>query len=183
MNDPINMGGLSAAGVIYRRLHRANDSIEIFTRQAELSPSHYWTYFNLGKSYLFSGDAERALLEIKKNPENAYRIVGLVMAYSTLGREAEDETELQRLLSDHGEMYPVWVAETYSWRGRKEEAFEWLEKAYRQRDSSLSYLLGNISFYPLIDDPRWVELLKKLNLLEYWLDMPAEYGGPVKSPG
>jgi TolB-like protein len=181
--DPINMGGLSAAGVIYRRLHRNNESINTFVRQAELSPSHYWTYFNLGKSYLISGDAEQALLEIKKNPENVYRTVGLVMTYSTLGREGEAKRELQRLVSNYGETYPVSVAEAYSWRGQKEEAFEWLENAYMQRDSSLSYLLGNISFYPLKDDPRWVELLKKLNLLEYWLDMPAEYGGPAKHPG
>jgi hypothetical protein len=55
-----------------------------------------------------------------------------------------------------------------------------LEKAYAQRDSSLSYLLGNNVFYSLKEDPRWAEFLKKMNLLEYWLDMPAEYGGPTK---
>jgi TolB-like protein/DNA-binding winged helix-turn-helix (wHTH) protein/lipoprotein NlpI len=179
LNDPLSMGLYSALGNLYMKVHRYGEAIETFEKQAELSPAYYWTFFNLGKSYLFRGEAEQALLEIKKNPENVYRIVGLVMAYSTLGREAEAYTELQRLVSDYGEKNPVWVAEAYSWRGQKDEAFIWLEKAYLQRDSSLSYMLGNNVFYSLKDDPRWVNLLKEMNLLEYWLEMPAEYGGPT----
>ena len=72
-----------------------------------------------------------------------FRVVGLVMAYSTLGREAEAEIELQRLILEYGENNPAWVAEAYSWRGQFDEAFDWLEMAYAQRDISLSYMLGN----------------------------------------
>lgn len=182
LNDPINLGGYSALGNVYMKAHHYEKATEVFEKQAEISPAHYWTYFNLGKTFLFRGDAEQALLEIKKNPDNEFRIVGLVMAYSNLGREAEAATELQRLVLDYGEKNPVWVAEAYSWRGDIDKAFEWLERAYVQRNSSLSYLLGNNVFYPLKDDPRWVELLGKMNLLEYWLEMPAEYGGPAGSP-
>jgi hypothetical protein len=110
------------------------------------------------------------------------RNVGLVMAYSALGREAEAEAELNRLVSEYGKQNPVWIAEAYSWRGQKNEAFEWLEKGFLQRSSGLAYMLGNNVFYSLIDDPRWAELLKKMNLLEYWQAMPSEYGGPSKSP-
>ncbi len=181
--DPLNVSAYSALGIAYVRVHRYDDAIEIFDKQAALKPDYYWAYFNLGKSYLFKGNAEQALLEIKKNPENMYRNAGLVMAYSTLGREAEAEEALKTLVFEYGKQNPVWIAEVYSWRGQKDEAFEWLEKAFMQRSAGLSYLLGNNVYYPLTDDSRWAELLKKINLLEYWKAMPPEYGGPTKPPG
>jgi TolB-like protein/Tfp pilus assembly protein PilF len=180
LNDPLSMGLYSALGNIYMKVHRYDEAIETFEKQAELDPTYYWVYFNLGKSFLLKGDSERALLEIKKNPENVFRIVGLVMAYSTLGREAEAEIELQRLIIDYVENNPVWIAEAYSWRGQNDEAFDWLEMAYMQRDISLTYMLGNNVLNSLNDDPRWTDLLNRMNLLQYWLDMPAGYGGPTK---
>ncbi len=116
------------------------------------------------------------------NPENLFRYLGLVMAYSTLGREAEAEEALNRLVSEYGKQNPAWIAEVYSWRGQKDEAFEWLEKAFVQRSTGLSYMLGNNAFYSLTNDSRWVDLLKKVNLLEYWQAMPPEYGGPTIPP-
>ena len=183
LNDPLSLSAHSALGLAYTKVHRYDEAIEIFEKQVELKPDYYWAYFNLGKSHLFKGDAEQALLEIKKNPENMFRNAGLVMAYSTLGREAEAEEALKRLVFEYGTQNPVWIAEVYSWRGQKDEAFEWLEKGFMQRSIGLPHLLGNNVFYSLTDDSRWTELLKKINLLEYWQAMPPEYGGPTKPPG
>jgi len=183
LNDPLNLSAHSALGLAYTKVHRYDEAIVIFEKQAELKPDYHWAYFNLGKTYLFRGDAEQALLEIKKNPENVFRNAGLVMAYSTLGLEAEAEEALKRLVSEYGTQNPIWIAEAYSWRGQKDEAFEWLEKAFMQGDFGLSYMLGNNVYYSLTGDPRWVGLLKKMNLLEYWQAMPPEYGGPTKAPG
>ena len=85
---------------------------------------------------------------------------------------------MQRLVNQEGEQNPVWVAEAYAWRDERDKAFEWLEKAFEQKDVGLAYLLGNTVFESLWDDPRWVALLQKLNLLEHWKAMLPEYGGP-----
>ncbi len=105
------------------------------------------------------------------------------MAYSTLGRDVEAEEALSRLVSEYGTQDPVLIAEAYSWRGQKDKAFEWLEKGFMQRRTGLSYVLGNNVFYSLTNDSGWADLLKKMNLLEYWQAMPPEYGGPTKAPG
>ena len=181
LDDPLSLSSHSSLGLAYTKVHRYSEAIEIFEKQAELSPDYHWAYFNLGKAHLFRGDAERALMEIKKNPENVYRNTGLVMAYSTLGREVEAEEALNRLVSEYGLKNPGWVAEAYSWRGQKDEAFQWLETAFVQKDNTLAYLLGNNVFYALRDDPRWMDLLEKLHLMEYWQAMPEEYGGPRAS--
>jgi TolB-like protein/lipoprotein NlpI len=181
--DPLNTSIYSSLGILYRKTHRLDDSIGILEKQIELEPQYHWAQFNLGKSYLFKGEAARALKEIEKNPSNVYRDVGLVLAYTTLGREAEAQVVLQRLIRLEGERNPVWVAEAYAWRDERELAFEWLEKGFVQKDVGLAYILGNTVFENLWDDPRWVAFLQKLNLLEHWLAMSPEYGGQIKPEG
>jgi TolB-like protein/Flp pilus assembly protein TadD len=181
--DPLNTSIYSSLGILYRKTHRLDNSIAILEKQIELKPQYHWAQFNLGKSYLFKGDAARALVEIEKNPSNVYRDVGLVLAYTTLGREAEAQAVLQRLVNQEGERNPVWVAEAYAWRGERDPAFEWLEKGFDQKDVGLAYLLGNTVFESLWDDPRWVVLLQRLNLLEHWQAMLPEYGGQIKPEG
>ena len=181
--DPLNTSIYSSLGILYRKTRRFDDSIAILEKQIELKPQYHWAHFNLGKSYLFRGDAERALVEIEKNPSNVYRDVGLVLAFTALGSEAEAQAALQRLVNQEGEGYPVWVAEAYAWRGERDQAFEWLEKGFLQKDVGLAYLLGNTVFESLWDDPRWAVLLQNLNLLENWQAMPPEHSGPIKPAG
>ncbi len=171
--DPLNLSIYSSLGILYRTTGRFDDAILIFEKQVALRPHYHWAYLNLGKCYLFKGDAAQALVEIEKNPSNVYRDLGLVLAYSTLGREAEARTALENLVSEYGEQSPAFVAEAYSWRGEKDQAFEWLEKARKQKDIGLAYLLANRVFKSLWDDSRWSELLQNLNLLEYWQAMPT----------
>ena len=181
--DPINMSTYSSLGILYRKTRRLDDAIEMFSKQIELRPQYHWAHLNLGKVYLFKGDATQALREIEKNPPNIYRELGLVMAYSTLGREAEAQVILQKMVMERGEQNPAWIAEAFAWRGENDLAFEWLEKAYVQKDIGLAYILNSRVLEALSDDPRWVELLRKLDLLGYWQAMPAAYGGPAKPVG
>jgi tetratricopeptide (TPR) repeat protein len=171
----------SSLGILYRKVGRLDDSITVLEKQLELRPNYHWAHFNLAKSYLLKGNAEQALEEIKENPSNEYRQVGLVMVYSTLGREAEARSAQEYLISEYGEHNPTWVAETFSWRRENDQAFEWLEKAYTQKDYGLAYLLANSVFENLREDPRWEELLQKLDLFEHWQKMLPEYGGPIKT--
>jgi serine/threonine-protein kinase len=162
------MSAYSSLGILYRKTHRFDHAITMFEKQIELRPQYHWAYFNLGKAYLFKGDAAQALVEIERNPSNLFRELGLVLAYTTLGRPADAQSALEILVSEYGEQNPAWIAEAYSWRGEKNQAFDWLEKAYMQKAVGLAYLLGSNVFESLWNDPRWVELLQKLNLLEYW---------------
>ena len=48
--------------------------------------------------------------------------------------------------------------------GEKDQAFEWLEKAYEARSSSLINLKVKPLYDPLRDDPRFTDLLRRMNL-------------------
>jgi hypothetical protein len=110
----------------------------------------------MGKAYMFKGNLDRALIEINKNPENRFKAVALPIIYHSLGRQTDSNAALEALFL----------------------AFQWLERAFNERDIGIAYILGEPLFYPLLQDTRWAGFLKKVKLYEYWQDMPAEYGGP-----
>ena len=79
----------------------------------------------------------------------------------------ESDAALNRLINEGTQFWPYGIATTYSYRGEKNKAFQWLEKAYVRRDSDLlSFALGDPLLAPLHDDPRWLRLLRKMNLPE-----------------
>ena len=47
-------------------------------------------------------------------------------------------------------------------RGEVDEAFEWLERAHRQRDSGVAFAKAHWILRPLHGDPRWGSFLKKM---------------------
>jgi serine/threonine-protein kinase len=55
-------------------------------------------------------------------------------------RRAEADAALETLKAQDADVAAYQVAETYAYRGEKGLAFAWLDRAYRQRDSSLSRL-------------------------------------------
>ena len=56
------------------------------------------------------------------------------------------------------------MAEIYAYRNEADNAFEWLERAFKQRDAGLSLMKEDPLLRNLYDDPRWRAFLKKMKL-------------------
>jgi serine/threonine-protein kinase len=69
-------------------------------------------------------------------------------------------------MAKHAQEQAYQIAEAYAWRGEKALAFEWLERAYRQRDGGLSFIKIAPMLTSLHGDPRFRALLRKLKLPE-----------------
>jgi hypothetical protein len=54
----------------------------------------------------------------------------------------------------------------YAARGETEAAFEWLERAYAQRDGGITFVTESPQFRSLHRDPRWAAFLKKMGFEE-----------------
>ena len=68
-------------------------------------------------------------------------------------------------LSKHKYVSAVWMAKIYAGLEEKDEAFEWLEKAYEDHSIiSVGYIKTNPMFDPLRSDPRFADLLRRTNL-------------------
>jgi len=61
---------------------------------------------------------------------------------------------------------PTQVAHLYAYAGEKDRALDWLEKAYQERNSQLVYINVAVQWNSLRDDPRFQDLLRRMNLPE-----------------
>jgi hypothetical protein len=58
------------------------------------------------------------------------------------------------------------VASLYAEAGEKKSAIDWLERAYEQHGALLEYIRVSPEFEELRPDPRFKDLLRRLNLAD-----------------
>ena len=76
----------------------------------------------------------------------------------------EADAALADLIKSNADGAAYQIAEVYAYRGEKDQAFEWLERAHRQRDSGLVGLQVDPFLKNLHPDPRWNAFLHKMGL-------------------
>jgi hypothetical protein len=57
-----------------------------------------------------------------------------------------------------------YVALLYAITGENDQAFEWLEKSLEERSPHMAYVDAYVELAPLRSDPRFQDLLRKMNL-------------------
>jgi ribosomal protein L17 len=92
--------------------------------------------------------------------------MGIAMAEHTLNHAKESQQALDELIAKDAQDAAYQIAETYAWRGEKDKAFEWLERAYKQRDGGLSDIKFDGLLASLHGDARFAALLQKMQLPE-----------------
>jgi hypothetical protein len=90
----------------------------------------------------------------------------LGFAYAVSGKRDEARRILATLekLHQQGAVPSASIAVLLGALGEPNEAFDWLEKAYRERDPQLTYLKAGRRFEPLRKDPRCKELIHRIGL-------------------
>jgi Tfp pilus assembly protein PilF len=93
-------------------------------------------------------------------------IAGLAHAYSATGRRSEAEKILRELRTHSKTEYvsAYMIAVIYAGLGNKNNAFEFLEKAYKEKSPDVAYFLkADLRIDPLRSDPRFRNLLRRMN--------------------
>jgi hypothetical protein len=89
-------------------------------------------------------------------------LLGIALAQHALGRREASDAAMAQLIERHGNTAAYQIAEACTWRGERDRVFEWLERAYTQRDPGLAMTSSDPFFRPVHDDPRWLPFLKKM---------------------
>jgi hypothetical protein len=74
------------------------------------------------------------------------------------------ETLLERSKRSH--VPGVRIARLFAHAGEKDRALDWLEKAYEEREGPLIHLNVGWDWHHLRDDPRFQDLLRRMNFPE-----------------
>jgi len=97
-----------------------------------------------------------------------YAIGYLACAYAVAGRRVEAERQLAALhdRAQHGWVPALSVAIAHLGLGPVDRVFEWLERAYEERDLWLLWHTYDPIFQTIRSDPRMIDLLRRLGVPE-----------------
>jgi TolB-like protein/Tfp pilus assembly protein PilF len=133
-------------------------------RTLEINPQHSFANFSLGCLELLQGRAKDALVPFAR-AGSYWSLAGSAMAEHTLGNARESQRRLDEMVAKYAPVAAYQIAEVHAWRGDVDEAFEWLERAYVQRDAGLGLSIkGDPLLARLRGDPRFAAMLEKLRL-------------------
>jgi TolB-like protein/DNA-binding winged helix-turn-helix (wHTH) protein/Tfp pilus assembly protein PilF len=130
----------------------------------ELNPDVVAAHTMLSQIYVMQGRPQNALPEIELVHYDIVHAFLYPFAYYALGRKKESDAALGELIAKYHAGAAYQIAEVYAFRNQPDEAFEWLDRAYAQRDGGLIFTKVDPLLKSLHRNPRYAAFLKKLNL-------------------
>lgn len=170
--DPLSGIILGNLGVSYLAADDADSTVEVMKKAVELNPKFPWGHAILGLAYLKQKNyaegvsATRRGAELAKDSSNAISVYGYACAVA--GRRGEAQAIIKKLEEKYSQQKGMGqnIARVYAGLGERDKVFEWLEKDVQNRSSFLPYIRWFSSFESVRDDPRYKDLLKRMNLPE-----------------
>ena len=153
---------------------RHDEAVAQVQKTLELNPNFAPAHQTLGWAFLRRGKREEAIREFRKalqlsGTDDTDLVLDLGFAYATAGHGKEARRILVKLKKLHQrQLVPSSsIAILYGALGELNEAFAWLEEAYKERDPQLTYLkVPGRRFDPLRHDPRFRQLVRRIGLPE-----------------
>jgi serine/threonine protein kinase/tetratricopeptide (TPR) repeat protein len=167
--DPLSLPGNATLGGIFCFARQYDQAIEQELKTLELDPNFIPAHWYLGYAYVQKSMYKEGIAEFEKrlaiSLDHTGALAGLGYTYAVGGRKAEALKVLGRLKSLSNRKYvPQWSpAVVYAGiEEEKHKAFQWLERGYEERSI---YAIKVYPFFdPLRSDPRFQDLLRRMNL-------------------
>ncbi len=160
--DPLSLIINTSVAIKLYTLGRDDEAIHQLQRTLEMDPNFILAHIFLGRTYLQKGMNEDALKSFLKSGARGYIGYG----YAVTGKQDEAKRILRQLGEQSLQEYtnPYDFALLHLGLGEKEEALEWLEKAQQDNVEEILFLKVEPLVAPVRSDPRFTELLRRLNL-------------------
>jgi DNA-binding winged helix-turn-helix (wHTH) protein/Tfp pilus assembly protein PilF len=164
--QPLSFDSQQNYAITLRFARRYVEEEAEWKRLLELDPAHSLIYTRLFTNLAQQGKYDKAfeylvkrLTEVDKADNET--VERFRAAYATSGWSGVTIERIKHLdlESMNG---PVDVAFLYASLGDKDKAFEYLEQAYKERNSRIASLQIEPQLDPLHDDPRWADLIARI---------------------
>ncbi len=169
-HDPLSLIINANRGWMLYHAREYQPAIEQYRKTLELGPDFPVAHYYLGVAYEQTGRLAEAIAALKKAVELSggapYAVAGLAHAYALSGRRREAEEVVARLQDEATRHYvpSIWLAWALSGLRERDPVFAYLERAFDERHSDIAFLQVEPVWDSLRWDPRFVALLRRLNL-------------------
>ena len=172
--DPLSPIILSNEGVVYLLMGDYNEAISRLKEVLEMDANFVPALLQLAGAYVQTSRTDflmalwPKLQEVVGEGSPAFPRFRAVWAswYAWLRKQDEARRLLHEAKLERDKVYvsPSSIAAAHLYLGEKDEAFRWLEVAYKERDNGVSDLKVRLEFKSIRSDPRFQDLLRKTGL-------------------
>jgi TolB-like protein/tetratricopeptide (TPR) repeat protein len=167
--DPVGVSGGSVGWILFQA-HRYDDAIRESRSALAVQPDDAVNLMFLGFALIANNRPADAIpvlekaVSLSKGSPAATGV--LVRAYAHAGRRSDALRLLAELKRRNKEGYIPAAAfvNAYLGLGDNEQAFYWLEQAYKEQSNILQFLKTHPYFDPIRSDPRFADLVRRVGL-------------------
>jgi TolB-like protein/DNA-binding winged helix-turn-helix (wHTH) protein/Flp pilus assembly protein TadD len=168
--DPLSLSANTTVVGRARDLGEYSYAIDLSRRALEMDPNFVPAHIALGSIYEVQGIWTQAIREYQKAVELSHNspsaLASLGHAYGVAGRQNEARVILASLREASKKRYVSAFDMAVVFAGIRDSdgAFQWLEKAYAERESQMAFLNVTRRLDPVRSDPRFADLLHRMGL-------------------
>jgi Tol biopolymer transport system component/serine/threonine protein kinase/tetratricopeptide (TPR) repeat protein len=166
--DPLSPVIAASASLVFYNARQCDRSIEELKKAEEIDARYFATQHGFAFCYAQKGRFDEALAAARKamdlsagNPMGLWTL-GYVLAVAGREDEARERLRQMEALREKRYVSAYYIAMIYAGLGQQDEAFNWLEKAYEERDWWLLWLRVEPFLDELRSDPRFQNLLRRV---------------------
>jgi len=157
-------------------LDRLDEAEQAIRKAIELQPGHADFYTQLTVIAIQRGDAKAALDAAQQEVEaGGWQEIALALARQISGDAVAADSALEKLIDSQGNEAGFQIAQVYALRNDPDKVFEWLDRAWANRDPGIGQLLYDPFLMRYKDDPRFAAFCQKVRL-----PAPAELAASAK---
>ena len=167
--DPLAVSGESIAWILFQS-HRYDEAIHQLRSVLALQPDDANALSTLGFALVANNQSGEAIPVLEKSiavTNGGPAAIGvLIRAYSHAGRRSDALRLLGELQERRKASYVPADAfvNAYLGLGDNDQAFVWLEEAYKEQSNILQFLKVHPFFDPIRTDPRFADLVRRAGL-------------------
>ena len=166
--DPVGVTGGTVAWILFQA-HRYDDAIRESRSALALQPNNAGDLLGLGFALIAREKPADAIPVLEKavSLSGSPAAIGvLIRAYAHAGRRSDALRLLAELKrrKEAGYIPAGAFVNAYLGLGDKEQAFYWLEQAYKEQSNILQFLKTHPYFDPIRGDPRFADLVRRVGL-------------------
>ena len=168
--DPLSPSISTWMGEAFAHLGEKEAAIRIHKETIKLAPDYLFAYYFLVQSYVATGRLDEAANAaedaVKLSDDMSLTRSASIFLKARTGDRDGARNELRGMIEKRDRTYvsAVNIASGFAVLNETDDVFTWLDTAYKERDSNLTWLNIDAEFDYLRDDPRFVELVRKVNL-------------------
>jgi len=136
----------------------------LIRRAIELQPAAASYHQTLTIIEVQRGDAQVALGAAQQEPPGNWQDIALAIARQIGDDRSAADAALRTLIDKYAGVSAYQIAEVYALRNDANSTFEWLDRAWTNRDGGLTSLLYDLFILRYKDDPRFAAFCRKVGL-------------------